>query len=357
MTYGEPWSLTLEQLSVWKPAVLMAERLHKTLVTGGPKASPIAEDYPTRMLKEWEEDWGIETRDRLVQALAQEAPLTLRVRKRIAAKTVLGQLREDGILPVKAETSQILAHAIRISGYASVLNSKSFERAEFEIQDEGSQLMSLFALFPERVAGILSHSPGASSVPAEPICYPETTPPWTVVDACAGAGGKTLALADVMGGSGRIFSYDTSVKKLQALKRRASHAGFTNIQTAAVTEGSESLLVGKFRRRADVVLVDAPCSGWGVLRRNPDTKWRQQPDVLDRMPVLQLRLLSEYSELVAPGGRLVFGVCTFRRSETRGVVQEFLKGHPDFTEAQGGYLGPSPMDGFFMQAFNRRAKD
>jgi 16S rRNA (cytosine967-C5)-methyltransferase len=171
-----------------------------------------------------------------------------------------------------------------------------------------------------------------------------------VIDTCAGAGGKSLALADALKGKGRIYAYDTSAVKLQALRRRATRAGVNNIQTTPVRDGSESEVVDKFKAKANVVLVDAPCSGWGVLRRNPDIKWRQQKDVLLRMPQIQLRLLSVYSDLVASGGRLVFGVCTFRPAETTEVVEKFLAEHPEFKAVEGGYMGPGPCDGFFMQA-------
>jgi 16S rRNA (cytosine967-C5)-methyltransferase len=183
---------------------------------------------------------------------------------------------------------------------------------------------------------------------------PTEVPAWTVVDACAGAGGKSLALADALKGKGRVFSYDTSEKKLQALRRRASHGGFRNIQAVALKEGQEQEALKRFNKSADAVLVDAPCSGWGVLRRNPDIKWRQLPEVLSKMPEIQFRLLSLYSQLVRSGGRLTFGVCTFRDDETRQVVNRFLSDHPDFEEMEGGYLGPGPCDGFFMQSFRRR---
>jgi 16S rRNA (cytosine967-C5)-methyltransferase len=137
---------------------------------------------------------------------------------------------------------------------------------------------------------------------------------------------------------------------LQALRRRATRAGVNNIQVTTVCDGSESEVVKKFEAKANVVLVDAPCSGWGVLRRNPDIKWRQQRDVLVRMPQIQLRLLTVYAGLVAPGGRLVYGVCTFRPAETTAVIEKFLSEHPDFRAIEGGYLGPGPCDGFFMQA-------
>ena len=217
--------------------------------------------------------------------------------------------------------------------------------------------MALFALWPELLGPRLQSSPGLSETAAQWIIpeVPSKVPGWTVIDACAGAGGKTLALADALGGRGRVFAYDTSAPKLTALRRRVSRGEFTNIQTVAVQEGREEETIGKFAKRADVVLVDAPCSGWGVLRRNPDIKWRQTAEVRLRMPQIQKRLLHLYSSLAAPGGRLVYGVCTFRKAETVAIVDEFLSEHPDFEKAQGGYLGPESSDGFFMQAFVRKS--
>jgi 16S rRNA (cytosine967-C5)-methyltransferase len=161
-------------------------------------------------------------------------------------------------------------------------------------------------------------------------------------------------LADALKGRGRVYAYDTAAKKLQALRRRAVRAKLNNIQAVALEEGAEEKTVSRFRGSADVVLVDAPCSGWGVLRRNPDIKWRQERESLDRMPQIQKRLLGTYSQLVKPGGTLVFGVCTFRRVETTDIVDSFLREFPEFEKLQGGYLGPGSSDGFFMQAFRKK---
>jgi 16S rRNA (cytosine967-C5)-methyltransferase len=127
-----------------------------------------------------------------------------------------------------------------------------------------------------------------------------------------------------------------------------------NTQAVVVPKDSEEQVISKFAGTADIVLVDAPCTGWGVLRRNPDIKWRQTAEARDRMPALQLRLLKLYSSLVKPGGRLVYGLCTFRKAETLGVVQEFLATEPGFERGDGGFLGPGPCDGFFMQSFTKK---
>jgi 16S rRNA C967 or C1407 C5-methylase (RsmB/RsmF family) len=353
---GEPWSLSGPKLAQWRTARLLAERIHRGMSQRIETPTPQPADFPEPMVRAWEQSWGREGMLELVRQLGTEAPLSLRASRRVGAPAVLAELTQGSRLPVKAVLSDFAPLGVRLSGYAAVMGGDLYKNGGFEIQDEGSQLMALFALWPETFAPLLSERPGAVRAPASLPALPSDVPAWTVVDACAGAGGKTLALADVMGNKGRLFSYDVSATKLQALRRRAQRGGFTNIQTVAVQEGNESEVVSRFRRRANRVLVDAPCSGWGVLRRNPDIKWRQDGEFFDRLPELQLRLLSEYSGLVAPGGLLTFGVCTFRKEETVDVATRFLESQPDFERGPGGYLGPGPCDGFFMQSFRRASK-
>jgi 16S rRNA C967 or C1407 C5-methylase (RsmB/RsmF family) len=351
----EPWKLQPKSLSQWRPAQIQAQRLYGMMSSRSLSPAPQPEDFPPAMVAEWASAWGRESMLKLVSVLGQEAPLSLRASRKLGAEGLLKGLKQGNWLPVKAEKSGVSPLGVRLAGYAPVLGSDLYKKASFEIQDEGSQVMALFALWPERFASLLQKAPGP--VDEASLRLPEVpteVPPWTVVDACAGAGGKSLALADAMGGRGRIFAYDISAIKLQALRRRATHAGFNNIQAVALKEGEEAAVIGKFRRRAHVVLVDAPCSGWGVLRRNPDIKWRQSPDSLARLPEIQLRLLSQYSQLVAGEGRLVYGTCTFRPAETTELVARFLAAHPEFEAREGGYLGPGPSDGFFMQSFVRR---
>lgn len=354
---GEPWNLKAKDIVRWRAAQLMAERLYGLMVQGGVSAVPIREDFPDGMIQEWEETWGKKTTDELVAVLGSEAPLSLRATRKIGPQSLLASLAALGQLPVRAEVSFLSPMGLRLSGYLPVLRTELYEQGAFEIQDEGSQFMALFALWPDRYGPLLQKTPGRIKnidTPAPPI--PKETPVWNIVDACAGAGGKTLALADALKGKGRVYAYDTSLKKLQALRRRATRAGLNNIQAVVVEEKAESKKISSFKETAHLVLVDAPCSGWGVLRRNPDIKWRQSAEVLTRMPEIQHRLLSQYSELVAPGGRLVYGVCTFRKSETSDVVKKFLSEHPEFVLKEGGYLGPGPCDGFYMQAFERKLK-
>jgi len=353
----EPWILKPEVLKGWKPARQIASRLYETMSQGVVGAAPMLEDFPPLMTEEWTRTWGVELAKKLATLLAAEPPLGIRASKRTGAAALLKELKTKDKIPVQAEASGFAPFGVRLKGYTPVMGTSAYERGDLEIQDEGSQLMALFALWPEKFAGILRDKPG----PVEPGSWktpelPSDPPAWTVVDACAGAGGKSLAIADALGGKGRVYAYDVSPKKLQALRRRATRAGVNNIQTVTVTEGEESQVTKKFAARAQAVLVDAPCSGWGVLRRNPDIKWRQSVASLEKMPAIQLRLLTEYSRLVAPGGRLVFGVCTFRKEETTEVVRRFLDANPKFRATHGGYLGPGPCDGFFMQAFELGAE-
>jgi 16S rRNA C967 or C1407 C5-methylase (RsmB/RsmF family) len=353
---GEPWKLSPDKIKNWRPASVLAQRMYEGMIHRPVQADPVMDDYPPHMTEEWTQEWGNKTAQSLVKALANEAPLSLRVSRKFKVADVLKGLKEGSKLPVSAQASDLSPMGIRLGGYAPVLHNEWYEKGAFEIQDEGSQVMSYFALWPELYGSLLSKEPGPAQAPVKLPPLPKDTAAWTVIDACAGAGGKSLAMADALQGKGRVYSYDTSDKKLLALRRRAKHAGLNNIQTLALKEGQEAESLKRFRRTAQVVLVDAPCSGWGVLRRNPDIKWRQGEDVLKKMPEIQKRLLALYSDLVAPGGRLVFGTCTFRKSETLDVVQDFLKNHPDFKAKEGGYLGPDPSDGFFMQAFERVAK-
>lgn len=355
MAPEEPWNLAQDQLKGWRSARLMAESLYSLMTGGGIEAQPSLSDFPPSMVEEWVQTWGKEAAHELAFALATEAPLSLRATRKLGAEGLLKELSSGASrVGVKVTRSDLSPMGVRLASYAPVLSSPWYEKGGFEIQDEGSQVMAFFALWPELFAPLLRSTPGSVPKLGKVPEMPEQTPVLTVVDACAGAGGKSLAFADALKGKGRIYAYDTSERKLQALRRRATRAGVNNIQAVAIEPGKESETVARFAGKADVVLVDAPCSGWGVLRRNPDIKWRQSPEALKRMPEIQKYVLEQYSKLVVPGGRLVYGVCTFRRDETRAIVEEFLRNHPEFEAREGGYLGPGPTDGFFMQRLERK---
>lgn len=356
----EPWGMDSEQLARWPTARAMANRLLQAYERDPHffnEGFPVEGDFPPEMIEEWKREYGKKGCEELVQALGSPPPLALRAsRLKGGRDQVLSALNDTRELEQRGRISKVAPFGFTFEGYAPVLSHPHFETGAYEIQDEGSQVMALFALFPEDFLPMLRKVPGACREWPKEREVPKAPGTWTVVDACAGAGGKTLALGDAMLGRGQIFAYDVSVKKLDSLRKRAVRAGLSNIKTSPVTEGAEENVVKKFHGTADRVLVDAPCSGWGVMRRNPDLKWRREEAAYGRLAALQARLLDAYCPLVKPGGILTYGLCTFRKAETTQQVEKFLERHPEFESIGGGYFGPGPSDGFFMHAFRRKAE-
>jgi 16S rRNA (cytosine967-C5)-methyltransferase len=153
-----------------------------------------------------------------------------------------------------------------------------------------------------------------------------------VVDACAGAGGKTLALGALLENRGRLTAFDVADYKLEELRTRARRAGMTNVRALVADPKLPSSEELALHGRADRVLCDVPCSGLGTLRRNPEARWRLGPADLDELPALQRQILERYAPLVATGGRLIYGTCTVSRAENDAVVDAFLAAHPEFVE-------------------------
>jgi 16S rRNA (cytosine967-C5)-methyltransferase len=353
----EPFGLDRESLAEWPTARAMADRLFhawKRDPNFAEEGWPSPGDFPTWMTDDWRRDFGDSVARELVESLAQPAPLSLRISRKLGRKEVLSKINDSGDFTQRAKMSKISPYGCAFSGYESVMNHPLYKEGAYDIQDEGSQVMALFALWPKEFLPLLRKVPGACREWSAAREVPK--PPaqsLTVIDVCAGAGGKTLAMADAFLGKGQFFAYDVSENKLAALKKRATRMQLFNIKTLALTEGKEVEGIKKFIGTADRVLVDAPCSGWGTLRRNPDLKWRQEYDSLDRLEKLQLHLLETYSALVKKGGVLTFGVCTFRKAETEAQVKNFLQRNPNFQSIGGGYFGPGPSDAFFFHAFER----
>src|SRR5262249_12401408 len=226
---------------------------------------------------------------------------------------------------------------------------RAFKQGQLELQDEGSQLLGMLV----------------------------DPPPKIVVDACAGAGGKTLQLAAAMKNRGELYAFDVSERRLEELRKRARRAGVYNVRIRPTVSGEEARAAGAdLIGRAHRVLVDAPCSGSGALRRNPDARYRRTAEEVRAHAERQKRLLSAFAELVRPGGRLVYGTCSVLREENEEVVEDFLRRRPDFTllpiaEVLGdelarrlvrdGYLRLAPhlhgTDGFFGAALQRSVAD
>ena len=242
---------------------------------------------------------GFEQLD-LMKALDEQATLDLRVNLlRGTPSEALRMLADDGI---RARQHSSLPECIRIEGRPALQRSDAFTSGLVEVQDLGSQLLARLAA-PRRGA--------------------------FVVDYCAGAGGKTLALGAMMRNTGRLYALDNSATRLARLKPRLARSGLSNVWPIAITgQGDERLR--RLRGKADVVLVDAPCTGLGTLRRNPDLKWRQSPTTLSNLLGIQANILTSAAQLLKPGGRLVYATCSLRRDENEGQVEAFLQAHPDF---------------------------
>ncbi|WP_340264478.1 RsmB/NOP family class I SAM-dependent RNA methyltransferase [Sphingobium mellinum] len=231
-------------------------------------------------------------------ALLGRAPVDLRVNRLKALP--------DAVAPLFPEAVRIagLPDALRLPEGWPVEQSDPWKHGRVEVQDAGSQLISAAC--------------GAQ-------------PGMTVIDLCAGAGGKTLALAAAMAGRGTLIAADTIRSRLARLDPRAVRAGATFIETLLLDQGHEAGALESLNGRADVVLVDAPCSGTGTWRRNPEARWRLNPARLDRLVREQARILDFAAPLLAPGGVLVYATCALTDREGRDQVEDFLARHPRWT--------------------------
>jgi 16S rRNA (cytosine967-C5)-methyltransferase len=236
----------------------------------------------------------------LGQALARPAPLDLRVNTlRATREQAQAALAVDGI---DAAPTPYAPNGLRVAGHPAINRHAWFVNGALEVQDEGSQILC-HLLAPTR------HD--------------------LVIDFCAGAGGKTLALGALMGNRGRLYAFDVSAARLRKLTPRLARSGLSNVHPLAITSEND-LKVKRFAGKADRVLVDAPCSGLGTLRRNPDLKWRQSPQSVAELAVKQTAILAAAARLLKPGGRLVYATCSLLAQENEAIVEAFLAAHPTF---------------------------
>jgi 16S rRNA (cytosine967-C5)-methyltransferase len=215
--------------------------------------------------------------------------------------------------------------ALRYTGLTDLYRTKEFQAGEFEIQDLASQLVSL-------------------------ACAPRPGETWW--DACAGEGGKTMHLADLMQNKGLLWASDRSVRRLAKLKDRAARAQVFNYRAAAWDGGAKLPTKAKFHG----ILVDAPCSGVGTWQRNPHARWTASPTDVRELAVVQASLLNHVAPAVKPGGRLIYSVCTLTRAETTAVVDAFTAAHPEFEAVSAQTLWPHELNanGMFIAAWKKR---
>lgn len=279
-----------------------------------------------------------------VRAVGERAPLTIRANLLKTDRARLKQLlQEEG---VQARETAYSPLGLTLESRINAFGLRAFREGLFEVQDEGSQLLAL----------------AAGAHPGE-----------KVLDACAGAGGKTLALAGQMGNRGELWATDVDAGRLSELSRRARRAGVSNTRSRQIpADDSAAAALAGFERRFDRVLVDAPCTGLGALRRNPDARYRFKPDDFERHARRQLQVLSRFAALVRPGGSLVYATCSVAREENEAVAGQFLAGGAPFREAplsevlpaSAAALADGPMlrlfphrhgtDGFFAFRFVRQ---
>lgn len=279
----------------------------------------------------------------LGKGLASAAPLDLRVNTlKMRRDDALIQLQDSGIACEPTPYSPI---GIRLKGKPALTRHPLFVGGAIEVQDEGSQLL-----------GLLTGARRGEMV----------------VDFCAGAGGKTLLLGAQMASTGRLYAFDISEKRLANLKPRLARSGLSNVNSTLIAHENDTK-VKRLAGKADRVLVDAPCSGLGTLRRNPDLKYRQSPESVAELNAKQTAILASASRLVRAGGRLVYATCSLLPSENQDIVAAFLESHPDFellpanallAEMKieldtGDYLSLRPhlhnSDGFFAAVLQRKA--
>jgi len=298
-------------------------------------------DLPDWLWQRLAAEQGEELALALGRALQQPAPLDLRVNTLLASRDeVLNIFRGEGI---EAEAMPYSPVGIRLKKKIALNRHPLFLEGKVEVQDEGSQLLALL-LAPKRRD--------------------------MVVDFCAGAGGKTLLLGALMASQGRLYAFDVSDKRLNQLKPRLKRSGLSNVHPQLISSENDAR-IKRLAGKADRVLVDAPCSGLGTLRRNPDLKWRQTPESVTELTAKQAAILASASRLVKSGGRLVYATCSLLREENEDIVEAFLAAHPEFrlvsaaqalSEARvsldtGDYLKLQPQvhgtDGFFAAVLER----
>jgi 16S rRNA (cytosine967-C5)-methyltransferase len=300
-------------------------------------------DLPDWVIERLRKEMSDEDILALGRSLQQPAPLDLRVNTLKAPREgVLDRLDHDEIAAHPTRFSPI---GVRLRDKPALNRHPMFLDGAVEVQDEGSQLLGML-VEPRRGE--------------------------MVVDFCAGAGGKTLQMGAAMGSSGRLYAFDVSDQRLANLGPRLKRSGLSNVFPQRIASENDAK-VKRLRGKIDRVLVDAPCTGLGTLRRNPDLKFRQTADSVAELNAKQRSILAAAAALVKPGGRLVYGTCSLLTEENEAIVGEFLAAHPEFTmvnaaqvlERQGvkvpqagEFLRLMPhvhdTDGFFAAVMERR---
>ena len=273
---------------------------------------------------DWLDDLGLKELgkkwDKEIHSLNQLADVILRVNTLKTTKEKLQNNLQE--LDIETESIKGYPQALKLVKRTNVFVTEAFKNGWFEVQDASSQ----------KVAKFLNPKPGTR-----------------VVDTCAGAGGKSLHISSLMENKGQVIALDIYENKLKELKRRAKRNGVHNIETRTIDSNK---VVKKLINKADKILIDAPCSGIGVLKRNPDSKWKLQPEFLESIKNTQREILDSYSRMVKPGGQMVYATCSILPSENEKQVQDFLERKSGkefkFVKEEKVFPSESGFDGFYM---------
>ncbi|VXB56165.1 MULTISPECIES: RsmB/NOP family class I SAM-dependent RNA methyltransferase [Chryseobacterium] len=285
---------------------------------------------PTKAIEHSIPEWLVETLERELgekwekemHALNEKAPTVLRANSlRTTPKELISDLAHENVVsyPIKNYPD-----AVQLEEKKNVFLTTAFKEGLFEVQDASSQKIGYFLDVKEGQR---------------------------VVDACAGAGGKTLHIAALMKNKGQIIALDIFEWKLAELKRRAKRAGAHNIETRVI---SDTKVIKRLHDKVDRLLIDAPCSGLGVLKRNPDSKWKIDQAFIDRIKTEQQQIMQDYSKMLKVGGKMVYATCSILPSENNKQVDEFIKNNPNYKMIKDEKVMPSEgYDGFYMALIER----
>ncbi len=299
--------------------------------TGGILSKLDKKTFPTKAIEHSVPDWlaGLFEKElgakweKEMSALNEQAPVILRANSlKISAENLVEILKEEG---VNSFVLKGYPDAVQLEEKKNVFLTSAFKEGFFEVQDASSQ----------KIAELLDVKEGMR-----------------VVDACAGAGGKTLHIAALMKNRGQIIALDIYEWKLAELKRRAKRAGAFNIETRFIEDNK---VIKRLHNTADRLLIDAPCSGLGVLKRNPDSKWKIDEDFINRIKTEQENILQNYSKILKKGGKMVYATCSILPSENGEQVRKFLAENTEFALVKEENIMPSDgYDGFYMALIERK---
>lgn len=289
------------------------------------KRYPIAASLPDFLAEKFLETFGADA-NAAAEAMNERAPLTARVNLLKGTREELQKrLAAEGVESTPTPLSPL---GLWLETRVNVFSLQSFKDGLLELQDEGSQLLGMLV----------------------------DSPPTRVVDACAGAGGKTLQLAAQMKNRGDLHALDVDEVRIEELRKRARRAGVHNVRTQVIPAENPAAAeaLGALKDKADRVMVDAPCSGTGTYRRKPDGRYRLTPEDLKEHAARQKALLERFSTMVKPGGRLIYGTCSVLREENEAVIEDFLSRHPEFSvrpvaQELGPELGEKVSRGAFLR--------